>query len=111
MNDLAEKALRGLDVARRQVRDRPLLSLSIAGFAVSCVVVAAGGRVGAARSTRPLVDWLGVQDTHGLETADPGPGTLMLVALGLLLGLWLGAGGGVPPPPPARAPPLAPPPG
>src|SRR4051794_41829150 len=91
MNDLAEKALRGLDVARRQVRDRPLLSLSIAGFAVSCLVVAAGGRVGAARSTRPLVDWLGLQDTHGLETADPGPGTLMLVALVLLLGLWLDA--------------------
>src|SRR4051794_31666607 len=95
MNDLAEKALRGLDVARRQVRDRPLLSLSIAGFAVSCLVVAAGGRVGAARSTRPLVDWLGLQDTHGLETADPGPGTLMLVGLVLLLGLWLIAVEGV----------------
>jgi len=89
MNDLAEKALRGLDVARRQVGDRPLLSLSVAGFVVSCVVVAAGGQVGAARSTRPLVNWLGLQDTHGLGAADPGPGTLMLVALVVLLGLWL----------------------
>jgi len=76
MNDLAEKALNGLNVARRQVGGRPFLSLSVAGFVVSCVIVVAGGQVGAARATRPLVNWLGLQDTHGLETTDPGPGAV-----------------------------------
>jgi len=89
MNDLAEKALNGLNVARRQVGDRPFLSLSIAGFVLACVIVVAGGQVGAARATRPLVNWLGLQDTHGLETTDPGPGALQLAGIAVLLVLWL----------------------
>jgi hypothetical protein len=89
MNDLAEKALHGLDVARRQVRDRPVLSLSAAGFLVSSLVVVAGGEVGAARATRPIVNWLGLQDRHGGRSADPVPGTLMLVGIVALLVLWL----------------------
>jgi len=89
MNDLAEKALNGLNVARRQVADRPFVSLSVAGFVVSWVIVGAGGRVGAARATRPLVNWLGLQDTHGLESTDPGPGTVLLIGIVGLLALWL----------------------
>src|SRR3954471_17657847 len=89
MNDLAEKALHGLNVVRRQVGDRPVVALSAAGFAVSCVIVVAGGQVGAARATRPLANWLGLQDTHGLETTDPGPGAVMLAGIVALLALWL----------------------
>jgi hypothetical protein len=89
MNDLAEKALRGLDVARRRVRDRPLLALGALGFALAAVIVVAGGEVGAARATRPLADWLGLQDTHGAESGDPGPGTVMLAAVVALVGVWL----------------------
>src|SRR3954470_8314112 len=89
MNDLAEKALNGLNVARRQVGDRPVVSLSVAGFVVSCVIVVAGGQVGAARATRPLVNWLGRQDAHGLEATDPRAGTVMLAGIVVLLALWL----------------------
>ena len=89
MNDLAEKALHGLNVARRQVVDRPVISLSAAGFAVACVIVVAGGQVGAARATRPLVNWLGLQDPHGLEATDIGAGTVLLAGIVALLGLWL----------------------
>src|SRR3954471_925380 len=89
MNDLAEKALHGLDVARRQVCDRPLLSLSAAGFAVSVVVVVAGGQVSALGSTRPLVNWLGLQDTHGADADDPVPGIVLLGAVVALVLLWL----------------------
>ena len=90
MNDLAEKALNGLHVARRQVSSRPTLSLSIAGFVAAGVVVAAGGRVGAARAARPLVNWLGLQDTHGADASDIAPGAVMLLALVVLIALWLG---------------------
>ncbi|MDT4900145.1 MAG: hypothetical protein QOJ78_1075, partial [Pseudonocardiales bacterium] len=74
MNDLAEKALRGLDAARKQLRDRPMLCFAVLGFAIASVVVVAGGRVGAARSTRPLTTWLGLQDSHGLTPGDNLPG-------------------------------------
>jgi hypothetical protein len=89
MNDLAEKALHGLDVARRRVGDRPMLSLSVAGFLLSCVIVVAGGEVGAARATRPLASWLGLQDTHAVQSSDPVPGTVMLAGTVALLLLWL----------------------
>ena len=38
---------------------------------------------------RPLVDWLGLQDTHGVDADDRLPGTVMLGGLVLLLVLWL----------------------
>ena len=45
MNDLAEKALQGLDAARRQVVSHPATSLAVTGFLVSGFVVVAGGEV------------------------------------------------------------------
>lgn len=89
LNDLAAKALHGLDAARKQVRDRPMLSLAIAGFAVSAVVVVAGGRVGAARSTRALTSWFGLQDARGANAGDRLPGAVMLAAVAVLILLWI----------------------
>lgn len=89
MNDMAEKALQGLDVARRQVRGRPMLSFAVLGFAISAVVVVAGGRVGAARSTRTLTTWLGLQDAHRARAGDRIPGTVMFAAIVALVLLWL----------------------
>lgn len=89
MNDLAEKALHGLDVARRRVRDRPLPYLAGAGFLAAAGVVVAGARVGAARATRGLTTWLGLENPRGARAGDSLPGTLMLIALVVLLLLWL----------------------
>jgi hypothetical protein len=89
MNDLAEKALRGLDVARRQVGDRPALSLSVVGFAVSCLVVVAGGQVSAIHATRPLINWFGLQDTHGADAGDALPGIVLFAGVVALVLLWL----------------------
>src|SRR3954451_10544576 len=89
MNDLAEKALHGLDVARRQVGDRPVLSLSVAGFAVSCLIVVAGGQVSAIHATRPLINWLGLQDTHGADAGDALPGFVLFAGVVALVLLWL----------------------
>jgi hypothetical protein len=89
MNDLAEKALHGLDVARRQVAARPMSGFAVLGLALSCAVVAAGGRVNAGRSTRPLTRWLGLQDAHGAQPDDWAPGAAMLAALAALVLLWL----------------------
>ncbi|MDT4925208.1 MAG: hypothetical protein QOG01_2921 [Pseudonocardiales bacterium] len=89
MNDLAEKALQGLNIAQRQVRSRPMLSFGILGFAVSCVVVVAGGQVGAARAARPLTSWLHLQDPHGLPTGDTAPGAVMFTAIVALVAMWI----------------------
>lgn len=89
MNDLAQKALHGLDVARRQASGRPMLSLAVVGLLVSVVVVVAGGRVGAARATRPLTTWLNLQDTHAVQAGDNLPGAIMLAAVVVLVLLWL----------------------
>ncbi|SHG32125.1 alpha-1,6-mannosyltransferase [Jatrophihabitans endophyticus] len=91
MNDLAEKALHGLDTARRQVTDRPVAALAIAGFVVSAAVVAAGGVEAATRPTRVLSGWLGLQDDHGLTSRALAPATLLLLAVVLLVLLWLAA--------------------
>jgi hypothetical protein len=88
MNDLAEKALHGIDAARRGVCARPLATLGVLGFAVACLVVAAGGEVGAARSTHPLSTWIGLQDGHA-EAGDPLPGTALLAGIALLVVLWI----------------------
>src|SRR3954454_21405460 len=89
MNDLAEKALHGLDVARRQVADRPVLSLSVAGFAVSCLIVVAGGQVSAIHATRPLFNWLGLQDTHGADAGNALPAIVLFAGILALVLLWL----------------------
>ncbi|HEV7205326.1 MAG TPA: polyprenol phosphomannose-dependent alpha 1,6 mannosyltransferase MptB [Jatrophihabitans sp.] len=89
MNDLAEKALHGLDVARRRVRDQPMPYLAGLGFVTSSAVVVAGARVGAARATRGLTTWLGLENPRGARAGDSLPGTVMLAALVALLLLWL----------------------
>src|SRR3954451_2218459 len=89
MNDLAEKALRGLDVARRQVGDRPVLSLSVVGFALSCLIVVAGGQVSAIHATRPLINWFGLQDTHGADAGDALPGIVLFAGVVAFVLLWL----------------------
>lgn len=90
MNDLAEKALHGVDVVRRQVVSHPLITFAALGFAMSSVVVIAGGRVNAARPTRPLRTWFGLQDPHTARaTTDWKPAAVMLVAIAVLVALWL----------------------
>jgi hypothetical protein len=89
MNDLAEKALRGLDAARRGIAAHPVPTLSAAGFAVSAVVVVSGGRIGAAPAAVPLSHWLGLLPAAGHQVTDVVMGVVMLAAIGVLLGLWL----------------------
>ncbi len=91
MNDLAEKALQGLDVARRWVRDHPMLCFAAGGFVVSVVVVLAGADVGPGASTRAVSSWLGIEDTRDGAAGDALPGSLMLAGVALLLLLWIGA--------------------
>ena len=90
MNDLAEKTLAGLDVARRQLAARPMSCFAAAGLGISSAVMIAGGRVNAARPTRPLSSWLGLQDTHGARASDVAPAALMLIGIVALVLLWLG---------------------
>lgn len=89
MNDLAEKALRGLNVARREVVAHPMITFGTLGFAISTALVVAGSRVNAARPTRPISTWLGLQDTHGARPTDWAPGAAMLGAVVALVVLWL----------------------
>lgn len=89
MNDLAEKALHGLDVARREVAARPVVGLSVVGFVLSAVIVYTGGRIGAAPAAVPLNHWLGLLPAAGYRVTDVGMGTTMLAAIGLLLALWV----------------------
>ncbi len=89
MNDLAEKALHGLDTARRRVWTRPLLCFAVLGFVVSALIVVAGGEIEAARPTRALSNWLGLQDAHGVQADNPVPGVVMLAGIAGLVLLWL----------------------
>jgi hypothetical protein len=89
MNDLAEKALHGLDVARREVIARPMLAFAVLGLAISTSLVVAGSRVNAARPTHPLSTWLGLQDSHGARPDDWAPAAAMLGAVVALVALWL----------------------
>lgn len=88
MNDLAEKALHGLDMTRRKVGERPMLAFGVLGFALSTVVVVAGARVGARRSTHPLTSWFGLQDSHGAR-ADWVPGVVMVAGVVALVLTWI----------------------
>lgn len=89
MNDLAEKALVGAEVAYRAGRKHVLIAAGVLGFWVSSVIVVAGGRVGAARATRPLTTWFGIQDDGGVHPFDPLPGIALFAAVGALILLWL----------------------
>ena len=87
MNDLAERALVHLDAARRKVAARPLVSLGLAGFLTSALIVGAGGRISAGDSVRPLTSWFGL-----LRPRSGGPpvaAALTYGAICLLLVLWL----------------------
>ena len=68
MNDLAEKALHGLDVARRAVVARPMLAFGVVGFAMASAVVAGRthrGGMGAMAS--------GSRSIHTSRSAKPKP--------------------------------------
>jgi hypothetical protein len=92
MNDLAEKALAGLDVARRWLAARPTSCFAVLGFGLSTTVMIAGARVNAAHPTRPLTSWLGLQNTHGARASDIAPAAVMLAAIAALVLLWLAIG-------------------
>ncbi len=88
MNDLAEKALQALTSARRQVVDRPVLTLSVCGFSLAVVVVVAGAAAHAEGPFRPITTWLGLERA---TRANGGalPAAVMFTALGGLVVLWL----------------------
>lgn len=88
MNDLAEKALHGVAVARRQVRARATLCFAVLGFVLAVGVVVAGGAVGAAQPTRPLTTWLGLQDSSR-DVGRTLSATVLLVAIVTFVLLWL----------------------
>jgi len=90
MNDLAEKALHGINVARRAMVARPMRSFAGIGFLFATAVVIAGGLVNAQRPTRPLSGWFGLQSGRGIRDAHWLPGTIMLAAVVALALLWLG---------------------
>ena len=89
MNDLAEKALHGLGVARRHVTARPMVGFALLGLAASTVAMIAGGRVRAADPTRPLTTWFGLLDAHGLHADDRAPAFVMLAGVVALVALWV----------------------
>jgi hypothetical protein len=89
MNDLAEKALDGLDAARRAIACRPVPALSAVGLLLGCVVVWTGGRIGAAPAAVPIDRWLGLLPAAGYRIASAATGLVMLAAIAVLLGLWL----------------------
>jgi hypothetical protein len=89
MNDLAEKALHGLEAARREIAGRPVAGLGIAGFLVSAVVVVTGGRIGAVPAAVPLSHWLGLLPAAGYRVTGVAMGAVMLAAIGVLLALWV----------------------
>lgn len=90
MNDLAEKALHGLDVARRAAVARPMRSFAALGFGIASAVVVAGGRVNAQQPTRPVSGWFGLQHSHGLSRHAWVPAAIMLAVVLALALLWLG---------------------
>ncbi|GAB2471952.1 putative hexosyltransferase [Jatrophihabitans fulvus] len=89
MNDLAEKALRGLDAVRRAVVARPVPVLAASGFLVSTAVTVTGGWAAAVRPNRSLTTWLGLEQAHGETVRATRPAVLLLVAIGALAALWL----------------------
>jgi alpha-1,6-mannosyltransferase len=89
MNDLAEKALQGLDAARRQVRDHPMTGFGVGGLVICAGIVGTGSYVAARRVSRPLTSWLGLEDARGAAGPAPLAGALMLTGIVALVVLWL----------------------
>jgi hypothetical protein len=90
MNDLAEKALHGLNVARSAVFARPMISFATLGLGIATVAVVAGGQVNAQRPTQTLTTWLRLQDANGVRPDDWLPGAMLFGAIGALVLVWLG---------------------
>lgn len=92
MNDLAQQALRAVDGARSrvagQVRAHPHAALAVAGFVAGSVTVVAGGRIGTVRTTIPLTNWLGLLSVNGVRPGFLLPGSLQLLGIMALVGLW-----------------------
>lgn len=89
MNDLAEKALDGLEVGYRAVRRHLLVTVGLLGFIASAAVVYGGSRIVAAGATRPLTSWFELQDSHGPAVTDSLPGIVLALGIGAALLLWL----------------------
>jgi len=89
MNDLAEKALHGAQVAARQVARRPVAPLVLLGFAAAAVVVVAGGRLGAAADVVALSGWLDLQASPNYRISNAIPGAAMVAGIVALLILWV----------------------
>jgi hypothetical protein len=89
MNDLAEKALAGLDAARRAIAARPTAALATLGFAAGSGVVVLGARVGAAPAAVPIDHWLGLLPDAGYRITDMGIGLALFGSIVALLGCWL----------------------
>jgi hypothetical protein len=89
MNDLAEKALHGLDAARREIRDHPMTAFGVGGLLVSAAVVVTGADAAGGRASRPLTTWLGLEDARRTPGAQTLSAALMLMAIVALVLLWL----------------------
>lgn len=89
MNDLAEKALHGLDVARRAVAARPAPALAPLGFAAAAGTTVLGARVGAAPDAVPINRWAGLLPGAQYLVTTPGLGFALLGTILALIVLWL----------------------
>ncbi|MGH8960460.1 MAG: polyprenol phosphomannose-dependent alpha 1,6 mannosyltransferase MptB [Jatrophihabitantaceae bacterium] len=88
MNDLAEQALHGLDLARKQIIRHPVASLTVGGFLAATVTMVAGGQIGASASATPLRSWFGLLPDNG-TAGDAVAGTVMFGGILALLLLWI----------------------
>lgn len=88
MNDLAEQALRGLDLARKQIVKHPLTTCATAGLVLSAVIVFTGGRIASGSAATPLNGWLGLLPDDGTASTRLAA-AIMLAAIVALLLLWL----------------------
>jgi hypothetical protein len=91
LNDFAAKALHAVNVAQAEIRGRPVLSLAVAGCAVSCLTVYAGARGAAARATGSITTWFGLLTTQEVSRTDNGAGIVCVLGIGALILLWLAA--------------------
>jgi alpha-1,6-mannosyltransferase len=88
MNDVAEKTLHALNVAQAAVRARPTTALSLTGFVTSAVVVVAGARAAAARTSGSVTPWFGLSTSRGQDHTAEVAGGIALGAIVVLLLLW-----------------------
>ena len=89
MNDLAERALHGLEVTRKAVQSRPVPWLTALGLLASTVITVAGGRIGASPGALPVNAWLGLLPHAGYRVVGVLPGLVMLGGIAVLVLAWL----------------------